>query len=142
MMFSGSYYHTVDSQGRIIIPAKFRKSPVLFLTYGINKCILAYTPQAWEEVLNKLTRISIKDEDFIKVFSGSAVEAALDNQGRITLPQEFRNYADLNREIAIVGVINKIEIWNRKNWESLCAKIKEEYHNLAYKLAEAERLAI
>lgn len=124
-MFQGRFIHNIDTKGRISIPAKFREIITerydnrLILTNDIEKCIVAYPPEEWEMYIEKVKALPMKKEVRIyqrHVFS-AAMEGELDRQGRILIPPALRDYAGLNKEVCLVGQLNRIEIWDKKEWE-------------------------
>lgn len=136
-MFTGSYLHTIDSKGRLSIPASFRE--ILIANHGgkliltndlVDKCIVAYTLHSWEELEVKLRKASSMDRDikaFSRKFFASAELCSLDNQGRILISQRLRDYASLTREALVAAAANdKIEIWNPSLWEQAVVAIDSE----------------
>lgn len=127
-MFMGSFLHTIDSKGRLSIPAKYRE--ILLVEHGgkliltnhlIKKCIIAYTPKKWKEIEAKIEQASSMDEDveaFSRLFFSSAEDCSLDNQGRILISPRLREHASLTREVLVAGTGGgKIEIWSPALWE-------------------------
>lgn len=144
-MFRGSFQHTIDSKGRLSIPARFREILVvehdgrLILTNELtDKCIVAYTPAGWADLEAKIQKASSQDavvKAFSRYFFSSAEDCALDNQGRILIPPRLREYASLNKEVLITGGPNgKIEIWNPALWEQTMTAFDPK--SIAARLAE------
>lgn len=134
-MFQGKFIHNIDTKGRVSIPVKFREiiterhDNMLVLTNHIDKCIVAYPPDEWEMIIEKIKALPMKKEVrfFQRHFISAAMEGELDRQGRILIPPALRNYAELNKEVCIVGLGSKIEIWDRKKWDkSMVLEGKEE----------------
>lgn len=127
-MFSGENYHTLDEKGRIAIPAMFRQfatsvegNEVWYLTRGFEPCLMLFTAEAWRRILAQLEHLTLGNKDhrtFIRHFVGPAVEVQADKQGRISLPQHLREYAGITREVASVGAMRYVEIWDRANFLS------------------------
>lgn len=126
--FTGKYYYTVDPKGRIIIPSPLRKilsdhyNAKLFVTNALfDRCLLIYPQEEWSKLEEKVRSLPKMDRD-IKLFNrrviASAMECEIDRQGRILIPASFREDADINGDIVIVGQVEKIELWNRKEWVS------------------------
>lgn len=121
-MFSGEYSHTLDHKGRLIIPARFR--PLLtekaILTRGLDKHLVIYPEATWQNVMEQLNQIPITHPTARAlrrlIFSG-AVELGLDKQGRATVPQYLRNYAQIEEEILLVGMETFIELWEPNSWQ-------------------------
>jgi len=114
--------HAIDPKGRIIIPVRFRqvleayKSEGVFVT-RLDKALVAYPYEKWYEIEDRiLSRPETSDElrRFRRFFIGAAAECPLDKQGRILIPPELRNYAQLEKDISLVGVTDHFEIWNKQ----------------------------
>ncbi|MEA1947468.1 MAG: division/cell wall cluster transcriptional repressor MraZ [Thermodesulfobacteriota bacterium] len=124
-MFRGSFFHTIDSKGRIIIPAKFRDVIKAQESNGvmvsrIDGGLVAYTYDEWRNIETRILSLAEKSENmrrFRRVFIGGAFECACDKQDRILIPQNLRQYAELDKEIVLVGVLDHFEIWSRKSWD-------------------------
>jgi MraZ protein len=124
-MFRGSFFHTIDSKGRIIIPSKFRDVIKAQESNGvmvsrIDGGLVAYTHDEWRNIETRILSLAEKSENmrrFRRVFIGGAFECACDKQDRILIPQNLRQYAELDKEIVLVGVLDHFEIWSRKSWD-------------------------
>jgi MraZ protein len=121
-MFLGEYKHNLDTKGRIILPSKFRENitQALIITKGLDNCIFAYPSSEWMSFESKLKELPITDisaRRFIRFFIGGAFEVVPDNQGRILIPHNLRDYAGIKKEVVSIGAINKIEIWGCENWQ-------------------------
>ncbi len=122
-MFYGEYQHTVDSKGRAIIPAKYREGlgEKFILTKGLDNCLFAYSSEEWCNLESKLKSLPFTDKDvraFVRFFFSGAAECETDKQGRILIPQNLREYAALDKDIYIIGVSTRVEIWDKHKWES------------------------
>ncbi len=133
IMFSGAYEHSVDNKGRTVIPAKFRAKlgEKFVLTKGLNGCLWIFSDREWPEVQQKLTPKSFLDQKGImleRFFLGSAVECAPDRQGRVAIPSHLLNYAGIEMEgdIWVVGLSDKIEVWSKTRWEKLNAGLTDD----------------
>jgi MraZ protein len=137
-MFRGCSFHTIDSKGRIIIPARFRE--VLKQTGGLDgvmvsrmdKSLFAYTFEEWNKIEAKILSMAEKSaamRRFRRVFIGGAFECLCDKQGRILIPPSLRQYAEIEREIVLVGVLDHFEIWSRGNWENENNLMEEDMNN-------------
>ena len=141
-MLLGEYTHTLDLKGRIIIPSKFREDlgESFIVTKGLDGCLFAYSKDEWKKFELKLKTLPMTNEatrNFIRFFFSGATECELDKQGRITLPQNLREYASLTKDICIIGVSSRVEIWNKENWENYTSpdnmdldKIADQMSNL------------
>ena len=120
-MFMGEYQHNVDSKGRIILPAKFRDllGEMFVATKGLDRCLFIYPKEEWgilEEKLKKLPLAKQEARAFVRFFFSGAAELEFDKQGRVLLPNNLRDYAGLEKDIIVVGVSNRIEIWDKQTW--------------------------
>ncbi|PWB78271.1 MAG: division/cell wall cluster transcriptional repressor MraZ [Candidatus Methylomirabilota bacterium] len=144
-MFRGSFEHAIDDKGRLSIPARYREilkrrreRELILVDPLFDACIVAYPIKTWQQVEQNLLSNGNSDKKFreyARLISAHAVESTVDSQGRILIPPQLRGKAELHRDVVIVGVLDKIEIWNRERWTSFCAQERdpEEY---AGKLAE------
>ena len=143
--FSGKYYYTIDPKGRVIIPSPFREiiftnySTKLYITNDVfDKCLHIYPQEEWSRLEEKV-RLLPKSQDEIKFFMrrviASAQEVELDKQGRILVPAAHREDAVLNTDIVIVGQIDKIELWDRKEWDAVNDPSRIDKKVVAEKLA-------
>ncbi len=126
-MFRGSFEHTVDSKGRVSVPSKFREiiadryEGKLVLALDFDKCLTVYPLEEWERLEGKIKSLpAMKREvkDFMRFLLASATECELDKQGRILIPQAHREHATITKNVVVVGIIDKIEIWDAKAWEA------------------------
>ncbi|MFQ5854499.1 MAG: division/cell wall cluster transcriptional repressor MraZ [Anaerolineae bacterium] len=139
-MFSGEYEHNIDDKGRLIVPMRLRSelSTNVFITRGFDKCLFVYPTRAWEEIaahLKRLPTTQIAARSVSRLlFSGS--ETTLDKQGRISISPPLREYADiqLGSEVVVIGVNNRIELWNKDRWGEFIGKLEEEAADLAAEL--------
>ena len=122
-MLIGEYSHTIDSKGRMIVPAKFRTElgERFIVTKGFDGCLYGYSLEEWksiEEKIKTLPLITGKDaRNFTRFFFSSAIECELDSQGRILISQNLRAHAELVKEVIVIGVSTRIEIWSKEKWE-------------------------
>lgn len=121
-MFIGEYQHTLDAKGRIFVPAKFRDElgEKFIVTIGLDRCLFVFPAQTFNIYKEKLDAISLANKDarnFTRFFFAGAAECELDKQGRIMLPQKLRVYASLEKDVTVVGVSGRVEIWNTAEWD-------------------------
>jgi len=124
-MFRGSSFHTIDPKGRIIVPARFRdvikeSGSSGIMISGMDSCLLAYTFDEWNKIEKRILSLVEKSESmrrFRRVFIGGAFECAQDKQERVLVPPTLRQYAELDKEIVLVGVLDHFEIWSREKWD-------------------------
>lgn len=142
-MFMGEYEHNIDEKGRMIIPAKFRDElgSTFVLTRGLDQCIFGYPLEEWKTLENKLKSLPFTKKDaraFTRFFFSGATECQLDKQGRVNIAPALRKYAQLEKECTIIGVSNRIEIWNKKIWESYYLDSEESFAEIAESLIDFE----
>lgn len=140
-LFFGEYYHSLDEKGRVILPAKFREmlADGFFITKSFDNCLLVYTKRDWFELVDKVrtlptTKASVRN--FQRFLIGSAVEGEVNRQGRVLIPQNLRDFAGLEKDIVIVGVANKLEIWAKERYERFIASAEESKADIAEEIAE------
>ncbi len=139
-LFYGEYQHTIDPKGRAIVPSKFREGlgEKFILTKGLDGCLFAYSSEEWTSLENKLKSLPFTDKDvraFIRFFFSGATECEVDKQGRILIPQNLREYAALEKEIYIIGVSSRVEIWKKAAWEAYNSDDNISADKIAEKMA-------
>jgi len=143
-MFRGRYEHSIDGKGRLSIPSRFREAlarrrqKVLILTH-FDSCVAAYPLDEWRQLEERIRKQSTLQKDiraFLRLFYSGATETAVDGQGRILIPPPLREKAGLAREVMIVGVLNKIEIWSKARWEEFLAGSPVTFEDVAARLAD------
>lgn len=122
-MLLGEYSHTLDLKGRVIIPSKFREDlgNSFIVTKGLDNSLFVYSKEEWqkfEEKLKALPMTNFATRNFVRFFFSGATECELDKQGRINLPQNLIEYASLNKDICIIGVSTRVEIWDMEKWNN------------------------
>ncbi|HEY8347132.1 MAG TPA: division/cell wall cluster transcriptional repressor MraZ [Symbiobacteriaceae bacterium] len=140
-MFMGEFQHSVDAKGRLIIPAKFREGlgDRFVATKGLENCLFLFPMAEWESLSEKLRSLPLASgaaRAFTRLFFSGATECEVDQQGRILLPANLRQYAGIEREVVIVGVSNRVEIWSKPAWEDYCRKAEAAYAETAEKLLD------
>lgn len=125
-MFMGEYNHTIDAKGRLIIPSKFREilGDAFVVTKGLDGCLFVYDNEEWKRFEEKLRSLPITNKEarqFVRFFLAGATEAEVDKQGRILIPNVLREFAGLAKDVALVGVGSRIEIWSRERFEDTAA---------------------
>lgn len=142
-MFRGQFTYSIDSKGRISIPAKLRKhvSPeaneTFVMTKGTASCVDIYPLDEWQQIEQKLLKLNPFNPDdakFIRMFSQFASEDTMDSQARILVPQALIEYAKIEKEVLILGALKKIEVWNPKVYEEYINKSPESYEQIAAKV--------
>ena len=125
-MFMSEYNHTVDTKGRLIVPSKFREQlgEEFVVTKGMDGCLFVYANEDWSAFEQKLTSLPLINKEarkFARFFLAGAAQVEVDKQGRILLPANLREFAGLEKDVVLVGVGSRIEIWSRENWENMDA---------------------
>ncbi len=141
-MFIGEYQHSIDTKGRMAVPAKFRAKlgSGAIITRGLDRCLFVFTASEWEMLAKKITDLSILKSDsraFARFTMSAAAETDFDSQGRILIPASLREYAGLRKEAVVTGVFNRLEIWDIDGWKSYRAKAENNSDAIAEKLGEA-----
>lgn len=121
-MLLGEYRHNVDIKGRVSVPSKFREDlgQSFVVTKGLDNCLFVYSKSEWETFENKLKQLPLTNQDarsFMRFFFAGATECEVDKQGRINIPQVLREYANITKDVVIVGVATRAEIWDSQNWK-------------------------
>lgn len=140
-MFLGSYNYSIDAKGRISIPAKLRKfiSPeandTFVITRGSSKCLNIYPMNYWKELvsgkLDKLNSFDPKETKFMRLFLQEAAEDQFDSQSRLLIPKKLIDFAEIEKDIIILGMNKYIEVWNPKLYEAYLVEIDEPYETIA-----------
>lgn len=135
-MFMGEYQHSLDEKGRLIMPARFRDAlgETFVVTRGLDNCLFVYPQEEWrilEEKLKTLPMTSKEARAFVRFFFSGASECELDKSGRISLPQNLREHANLEKEVVVAGVTNRIEIWSKDNWENYMSSTSGSLEEMA-----------
>jgi MraZ protein len=146
-MFYGEYEHTIDKKGRLIIPSKFREAfkeydvEKFFITRGLDKCLFMFTENEWKTQESKFKSISFTKSEarrFNRMYFAGASQIECDKQGRVLIPKYLKDYAVIKRDVMVIGVSNRIEIWSREAWKSYYDNSKESFEDIAEKLMTEE----
>lgn len=139
-MWYGQYLHTLDKKDRFILPAKFREKIrkeenfYFYITRGLDGCLFLYSKEVWKELEEKLQSLSFTNQKprfFNRIFFSGALEIEVAPQGRIGLPQNLKQFADIKKEVVIIGVGNRIEIWDQNRWNQFYSKNKTNFEEMA-----------
>lgn len=139
-MFIGEYQHTIDPKGRVIMPAKFRDDlgDKFIITKGLDNCLFVFPQEEWQSFEKKLRSLPLTSRDaraFTRFFFSGAIECELDKQGRILIPANLRDYAELDKDLVIVGVSSRVEIWSKEKWNAYNEE-NLDHDDIAEKMAE------
>ena len=149
--FRGEYEATVDAKGRFLLPAGIKKklpegTTIFMLNRGIEKCLTLYTEQSWLTTEQQVSRLNDFDEEnrvFRRRFLGGVTEVELDVAGRMLLPPSLKEYAGLQKDIILVGLVDKIEIWDSTKYKQLFEDFSSEtYSKLAGKVMGGQNITI
>ena len=120
-MFMGEYNYTIDDKGRLTIPSKFREKlgSNFIVTRGLDKCLFVYPKEEWDNVISKYKELpNTKDaRAFMRFFLSGADQNDFDKQGRINIVSSLKSYANLTKDCVIIGVNERIEIWDKESWD-------------------------
>ena len=140
-MLIGEYTHTIDDKNRVSLPSKFRSlmGKKIVITPGLDQCLWVFTTKEWEKIANKLSEnssiLSADMRSFSRWMFGGATEVEVDNIGRILVPDFLRERANLKTKVVLIGVQNRVEIWNEKSWGDYKKQVEKGADGLAEKLS-------
>ncbi len=140
-MFTGEYQHTVDEKGRFIMPAKYRETlgEQFMITKGLDNCLFVYSQSEWKTLEEKLKNLPFTNRDaraFARFFFSGAMECETDKQGRILISGNLREYAKITKDVNIIGVGTRIEIWSKEIWAGYSQETEVKYEELAEKMVD------
>ena len=147
-MFYGEYSHSLDKKGRVIVPAKFREvlkehyTEKFFLTRGLDGCLFVFTEEAWKSQERKFREMPFTRPEarkFNRLYFSGACESICDKQGRILIPDYLKSYAQIQTDVIMIGVSDRIEIWARERWAEFFNEHQGSFEDLAEKLVNEER---
>lgn len=135
-LLMGEYQHALDAKQRLIIPAKFRDQlgSQFVVTRGLDGCLFGYPMSEWQLLEQKLKALPLTKRDaraFVRFLYSAATVCVLDKQGRINLPAPLCKYADLHKQCMVVGVSNRLEIWDRDRWDAYNADTADNFDEIA-----------
>lgn len=143
-MFRGRYNHQIDTKGRLSVPSRFRELLVSnyddrVIITNFDQCLWAYPAPEWQELekmVGALPQFTEEIKAFQRVFISAAVECSIDKQGRILVPPSLREYAGIARDVVVVGMTKRFEIWARERWDVVFTCAQQKLEGLGAKLAE------
>lgn len=140
-MFIGEYNHTIDDKGRLAIPVKFRgdlaKGAVV--TRGLDASLFLFPKEEWDKLAAKLASLPLGQSNsraFARLMLAGAMDAEVDKQGRIVLPEYLRQYAGITKSVVVAGLYNRLELWDEAKWNAYKAATETEVGDIAEKLGE------
>lgn len=136
----GEYQHTLDAKGRLFIPAKLREQlgDGFVVTKGLDECLFLYPQKAWDELEQKIRQLPMsKSRGLQRFFLSSAADVTVDRQGRIVIPTTLRSYANLERDVVVIGVGERAELWDARRWSAYtddldCENIAQAMEELGF----------
>ena len=122
-MLIGEYEHSLDVKGRLIMPAKLREDmgEKFIITKGLDGCLFGFSQTEWSNFDEKLKTLPLTNKnarDFVRFFLSGAIECEIDKQGRFLIASNLREYANMEKDVVIIGVGTRLEIWNRNKWKA------------------------
>lgn len=142
-MFMGEHLHTLDGKGRLIMPAKFREElgERFVITRGMDSCLFVYPLAEWNSLEQKLKALPFTRSDaraFMRFFFSGASECEFDKQGRVLIPGNLRDHAGLQKDIVVIGVSSRVEIWSREVWEKYSEQTGVSFEDIAEKIVDID----
>lgn len=118
---TGQYAHNVDAKGRLFIPAKLREElgATFHVTIGQDHCLSVYSEDSWKAFEERLKTMSYSQIKALRTVFANAADCEPDAQGRILIPAKLRDYADLKKEVVVIGSFDRVEIWNAERWAQM-----------------------
>ncbi len=144
-MFYGEYSHSIDKKGRLILPSRLRDAAKsnfvekFYITRGLDKCLFMFSEEEWRAVEQKFKSMSFTKQDsrkFNRLYFSGAVEMIPDKQGRVLLPNYLKDYAHIKKDVVVIGVANRIEIWSKDLWNEFYQSNLESFEETAEKLID------
>ncbi len=138
-MFMGEYHHNIDDKSRLVLPAKFRNDlgERFIVTRGIEKCLYVYSIAEWKKLETQLKTLPFTKKDariFIRTFFSGATECELDRQGRTCITSPLVGYAGLTRECVVIGANDRLEIWDKGEWDKFLNDNRDQLSDIAENL--------
>jgi len=139
-MFYGEYNHGIDRKGRLILPARFREIcresgiEKFFITRGLDKCLFMFTEEEWrlqEQKFKNMPFTKQESRNFNRLFFSGALSVAPDKQGRFIIPQYLKDYANVKKDAIVIGISNRIEIWDTKSWQDFYTRSSGSFEQIA-----------
>ena len=140
-MFIGEYNHSVDTKGRMNVPAKFREDlgERFYMTKGLDNCLFMFPEAEWRVFEEKLKTLPLTNRNaraFVRLFFAGATECTLDKQGRVNIPQTLRVHGQIEKDVIVIGVGTRVELWSETNWNAYNDPENISYDDIAEQMAE------
>jgi MraZ protein len=142
-LFEGRSRHSLDEKGRLAIPARFkeilkRKADSSLVVTNLNNCLVAFASDDWQKIKEKAVNLPLFDSAaniYMRYFISGAIECPL-KQGRILIPSNLRELAELDKEVVLVGHLIRFEIWDKAKWEEEFEKAKKAFPGISQSLSD------
>jgi len=140
-MFTGEYTYSIDDKKRLAVPAKFRQllGRKAIITRGLDQCLFLYPAKEWLKLAQKISKLPLAQADarsFARLMLGGAMEVSFDNLGRILIPDYLKDYATLKKRVIFVGLFDRIEIWDEKEFQNYKKKTELAAGDIAERIKE------
>ena len=140
-MFIGEYTHTIDSKKRLAVPSKFRRElgQRAIVTRGVDQCLVIYPEKEWKKIAERLGSLPASQGEarsFARMMLSGAMDVRIDNLGRILVPDYLKEYASLKKSVVLIGLYNRVEIWDEKKWREYKKKTEVSVPDIAGKLKD------
>lgn len=144
-MFYGEYSHSIDRKGRLILPSRFREISRennierFFLTRGLDKCIFMFSEYEWatqEQKFKSMPFTKKESRSFNRMFFAGAMDVTPDKQGRFIIPTYLKEFSGISKDVMVVGVSSRIELWDKKTWTDFYATTRDSFEQIAENILE------
>lgn len=138
-MLLGEFRHTLDSKGRVFVPSKWREElgEGVVISKGLESCLYVMTPNHFTAYSDRLSARALENQparEYARMLYSGSQEEHIDKQGRVTVPSGLREHAGLSREVVLIGVNDRAEIWDKEAWDNYRGHLKTDYEEIAEKL--------
>ena len=138
-MLIGEFHHNLDNKHRLVIPAKLESElgDEVIVTRGFERCLMVYPMSKWETVIAKFSELAITKSDtrkFMRIFLSGATSCKFDSQKRICIPNILKTYANIEKEVVVLGLDDHLEIWSESSYEEFLANNLESFAEIAEKI--------
>jgi MraZ protein len=140
-VFLGQYNHTIDDKGRLAVPMKFREALArgAVVTRGLDSSLFLLPVEEWGKLATTIADLPLGQSNaraFARLMLAGAMDVALDKQGRCIVPEYLRQYAGLKKDVVIVGINTRLELWDAERWATYVAQTEKDAESIAEKLGE------
>lgn len=140
-MFIGQYEHSIDAKGRIAVPSKFRHAITggAVITKGLDGCVFVFPAEKWRKMAQNIGQLPLTRSSarlYSRLILSGATEVEFDKQGRIVLPSYLREFANLKSHAIVIGVYDRVEIWNKAQWKKAISKVEDKAGEIAEQLSD------